>query len=171
MIYMFKQIHYCLQMFMINLEINVLKYMDLSFLSAPGLVWQACLKKTEVELELLTDINMLLMTESRIRGGICQSVHKYPEPNNKYMKNYNKTIGSSYLMYLDANNLYGWAMSKKLPVNGFKWENDLSRFNENFMKNYNENSDAGYFLEVDVEYPKKLWGSYKDLPFLPERKN
>ena len=61
-------------------------------------------------------------------------------------------------------------MSKKLPVNGFKWENDLSRFNENFMKNYNENSDAKYFLEVDIEYPKQLWSSHKDLPFLPERK-
>ena len=61
-------------------------------------------------------------------------------------------------------------MSQKLPVNGFKWENDLSRFNERFIKNYNENSDIGYFLEVDVEYPKKLFGSHKDLPFLPERK-
>ena len=72
--------------------------------------------------------------------------------------------------YLDANNLYGWAMSKKLPVNGFKWENDLSKFNENFIKNYNENSDVGYFLEVDVEYPKTSWGSHKELPFLPERR-
>ena len=61
-------------------------------------------------------------------------------------------------------------MSKKLPVNGFKWENDLSRFNENFIKNYNENSDVGYFLEVDIEYPKHLWGSHKVLPFSPERK-
>ena len=59
-------------------------------------------------------------------------------------------------------------MSKKLPVNGFKWENDLSKFNENFIKNYNENSDVGYFLEVDIEYPKQLWSSHKDLPFLPE---
>ena len=86
------------------------------------------------------------------------------------MKNYDKNIESSYLMYLDANNLYGWTMSQKLPVNGFKWEDDLSRFNEDFIKNYNENSDIGYFLEVDVEYPKKLFGSHKDLPFLPERK-
>ena len=61
-------------------------------------------------------------------------------------------------------------MSQKLPVNSFKWVNDLSRFNEDFIKNYNENSDTGYFLEVDVEYPKKLFSSRKDLPFLPERK-
>ena len=111
---------------------------------------------------------MLLMIEAGIRGGMCQSVHRYAKANNKYMKNYDKSIESSYLMYLDANNLYGWAMSKKLPVNGFKWENDLSRFNENFIKNYNENSDVGYFLEVDIEYPKQLWSSHKDLPFLPE---
>ena len=73
-------------------------------------------------------------------------------------------------MYLDANNLYGWSMSQKLPVNGFNWVNDLSRFNEDVMKNYNENSDIGYFLEVDVENPKKSFGSHKDLPFLPERR-
>ena len=113
---------------------------------------------------------MLLMIEEGITGGMCQSTHKYAKANNKYMKNYDKSIESSYLTYLDANNLYGWAMSQKLPVNGFKWENDLSRFNEDFIKNYNENSDIGYFLEVDVEYPKKLFGSHKDLPFLPERK-
>ena len=71
-------------------------------------------------------------------------------------------------MYLDANNLYGWAMSKKLLVNGFKWKNDLSRFNENFIKNDNENSDVGYFLEVHMEYPKQWWSSHKDLPFLPD---
>ena len=138
------------------------------FLSAPGLAWQACLKITNVNLELLTDVDMLLMIEAGIRGGMCQSTHRYAKANNKYMKNYDKSIESSYLMYLDANNLYGWAMSKKLPVNGFKWENDLSKFNENFIKNYNENSDVGYFLEVDIEYPKQLWSSHKDLPFLPE---
>ena len=113
---------------------------------------------------------MLLMIEARIRDGMCQSVHRYAKANNEYMKNYDKSIEPSYLMYLDTNNLYGWAMSKKLPVNGFKWENDLSTFNEIFLKNYNENSNVGYFLEVDIEYPKQLWSSHKDLPFLPERK-
>ena len=87
---------------------------------------------------------MLLMIEAEIRGGMCQSVHRYATANNKYMKNYSKNIESSYLKYLDASNLYGWAMSKTLPVNGFKWENDLSRFNENFIKNYNKNSDVGF---------------------------
>ena len=141
------------------------------FLSAPGLAWQACLKKTRVNLELLSDYDMLLMIESGIRGGICQSIHRYAGANNKYMKNYNKAIPSSYLMYLDANNLYGWAMCKKLPVSNFIWSDDLSKYNENFIKNYNKNSDYGSILEVDIEYPKTLWGLHKDLPFLSERKN
>ena len=98
-------------------------------MSAPGLAWQACLKKTKVELELLTDIDMLLMVEKGIRGGICQAIHRHAKANNKYMKNYNKDAISSYLMYLDANNLYGWAMSKKLPINSFKWVKNLSQFN------------------------------------------
>ena len=135
------------------------------FLSAPGLAWQACLKRIEVKLELLTDYHMLLMIEEGIRGGMCESIHRYAKASNKYMKNYDKNIESSYLMYSDANNLYGWAMSQKLPVNGFRWVHDASRFNEDFIKNYNENSDI-----VDVEYPKKLFDSQKDLPFLPERK-
>ena len=107
------------------------------FLSAPGLAWPACLKKTKVKLELLTDIDMLLMVEKGIRGGICQTIHKYTKANNEYLKDYDKDIVSSYLTHLDANNLYGWAMSQKLPVNSFKWVEKLSRFNEIFMKKYN----------------------------------
>ena len=140
------------------------------FLSAPGLAWQACLKKTGVKLELLTDYDILLMVEKSIRGGICQVIYRCAKAYNKYMSNHDKRKIISYLMYLDANNLYGWEMSLKLPVNGFKWVRDLSKFNESFIKNYNENSDRGYFLEVDVEYPKNLFNSHKDFTFLPERK-
>ena len=77
---------------------------------------------------------MLLMVEKGTRGGICQAIHSYAKANNKYMKNYDQDIISSYLMYLDANNLYGWAMSQKLPVNGFKWVKKSSIFNEIFIK-------------------------------------
>ena len=142
------------------------------FVSAPELAWQACLKITKVELELLTDINMLLMVEKGTRGGICQAIHRYAKANNKYMKNYDKNNESSYIEYLDANNLYGWAMSQKLPVNGFKWvkQKKLSKFNEDFIKKYDEDCNKGYFLEVDIDYPKELFNFHKDLPFLPERK-
>ena len=110
---------------------------------------------------------MLSMVEKGIQGGICRAIHRHAKVNNKYMKNYNKHIISSYLMYLDANNLYRWAMSQKVPMNGFKWVTKLSRFKERFIKNYNENSDMGYFLEVDIDYPKELFNLQKDLPFLP----
>ena len=96
------------------------------FLSAPGLAWQACLKKTEVKLELLTD----------------------PDMYNKYMgKKYDKNIELSYLMCLEANNLYGWAMSQKLPIDGFKWLEDLPKFNESFIKNYYGKSNKDIFLK------------------------
>ena len=138
------------------------------FLSLPGLAWQACLKRTNIELELLTDYDMVLMVEKGIRGGIFHSIHRYAKANNKYMKNYNNNEESSYIQYLDANNLYGWAMSEKLLVNGFKWF-DNDKINEEFIKNYNENDKKGYILEVDVKYPKKLHDLHSDLPFLPER--
>ena len=79
---------------------------------------------------------MLLMIENKIRGGISWAIHKYAKANNKYMKNYNKNTISPFLMYLDANNLYGWAICKKLPVSRFKWVKNLSEINEHFMKNY-----------------------------------
>ena len=81
------------------------------FVSAPGLAWQACLKKTGVKLELITDYDMILMIEKGITGGICQATHRYAKAHNKYMKNYDTSNESSYIKYLDANKLYGWAMS------------------------------------------------------------
>ena len=114
---------------------------------------------------------MLTMIEEGIRGGMCNAVYRHAKANNKYLKNYNKNIESSYLMYLDTNNLYGWAMSKRLSADSFKWikKDNLSKFNEKFIKDYDENSDKGYILEVDVEYPKNLHKLHRDLPFLPER--
>ena len=141
------------------------------FLLLPGLTWQACLKKTNIELELLTDYDMLLMVEEGIRGGIYHSIHRYAKVNNKYMKNYNNNEESSYIQYLDANNLYGWVMSKKLPVNGFRWldSDEINKINEEFIKSYNENDNKGYIFEADVKYPKRLHDLHSDLLFLPER--
>ena len=109
------------------------------------------------------------MHENSVRDGMCQATYRYAKANNKYMKNYDKNQESSYLEYLDANNLYGWAMCKKLPVNGFKWVTKLDKF-KCFIKNYNEDGDVGYFLDVDIEYPKNLHKMHSDLPFLPDRR-
>ena len=111
---------------------------------------------TRVKLELLIDIDMLLMVEKGIRGEICHEIHQYAKANNKYVKDYDKNKESLYHKYWDKNNLYGWAMSQKLPVNNFELIEDTSQLNEDFMKSYTEENDEGYFLEVDVQYPKQL---------------
>ena len=152
-----------------NMCIKVYELDPAHFLSAPGLAWQACLKKTEVELELLTDIDMLLMVEKQIRGGICHAIHRYAKTNNKYMKNYDKNEESSFLEYLDANNLYKFAMIQLLPGYNFKFVKNVSKIDEEFIKNYDEDSDKVYILEVDVEYPKNLHDLHSDLPFLTEK--
>ena len=141
------------------------------FVSAPGLAWQACLKKTNVKLELLTDNVILLMFEEGTRGGMCQATYRYAKANSKYISNHDKNKESSYIEYVDANNLYGWAMSQKLPVGDFKWidKDDMSKFNEQFIKNFDENSDKGYIFEVDVGYPENIRMLHSDLAFLPER--
>ena len=113
--------------------------------SAPWLAWQAALKKTKVNLDLLTDIDMLLMVEKGIRGEKCHSIYWYAKANNKYMKDYDENKGSSYIQYWDVNNLYGWGMSQNLLVNNFEWIKDTSQFNEDFMKNYIEESNEGIF--------------------------
>ena len=119
---------------------------------------------------MLTDYDMLLMIEEGIRGGICHAVHRYAKANNKYMKKYDKSKESSYIQYLDANNLYDAAMSEKLPMNGFKWVSGISRINKKLVKSYDKkNSEEGYKLEVDVDYPSKLHKLHSDIPFLPER--
>ena len=116
-----------------NMYINIYELDPANFHSAPGLAWQAALKMTKVKLDLLTDIDMLLIVEKSVRGVICHSIYRYAKANNKNMKNYDKNKESSYLQYWDANNLYGFAMSQKLPLNNFEWIKDTSQFNECFI--------------------------------------
>ena len=152
-----------------SLCLNTYKLDPGYFLSLPGLAWQACLKHSGIKLELISDIGMLLMLEEGIRGGICHSVFRHAKANNVYMKDYDKNKESSFLIYTDYNNLYGKAMSEKLPVDGFEWVDDISKIDENFIKNYDENSNVGYFIKADIEYPTELHNKHNDLPFLPER--
>ena len=156
------------------------------YYTAPGLSWDAALKKTGVELELLTDPDMLLMFEQGIRGGVSSIMTRYGKANNKYMKpslirqvmrfilkmfkrmmgedyldkDFNPNEPSKYLQYLDANNLYGWAMSKPLPTKGFKW---MSEAELQDWKNH------PCILEVDLEYPNELHDDHNEYPLAPER--
>ena len=155
-----------------NFRDNNLKIYGLDpahYFTSPGLSWDACLKITGVELELLTDINMLLMIEKCIRGGISMISNRYGKANNKYMgRSFNKNESSKYLMYLDANNLYGTAMCMKLPTHGFKW------MSKGEMENLFENQELHTWnktpciLEVDLEYPKKMHNLHNDYPLCPE---
>ena len=136
------------------------------FYTSPGLAWCTCLKCTQIMLELLTDPDMLLMFERRIRGGITQAVRKYPSANNKYMADkFDPNKGTTYLQYLDANNLYGWEMSQPLPTGGFKWTD----VNPSEISELSTRTDKSYVLEVDVSYPKELHNQHNDLPFVCER--
>jgi len=92
-------------------------------MTSPGLAWDAMLKMTKIELELISQINLQLFIEKGLRGGISYIAHRHGKANNKYMRDYNPQKEDSYLMYLDANNLYGWAMSQRLPTGNFKWVN------------------------------------------------
>ena len=139
------------------------------YYTSPGLAWDACLKLTGIELELLSDIDMLLMVENGIRGGISIISNRYGEANNKYMKDFNKNKLSKFLMYLDANNLYGCAMSEKLPTNGFKWltDKEIQKLYNNQIVQVWEKTPC--ILEVDLEYLEELHDAHNDYPFCPER--
>ena len=139
------------------------------YYTAPGLAWDAMLKMTGINLELLSDVDKLLMVEKGIRGGISIISNRYGKANNKYMKDYNKKEASKYLMYLDANNLYGAAMSEKLPVHSFKWMTNKeieNMFNNQIVQVWEK---TPCILEVDLEYPEELHDHHNDYPLAPER--
>ena len=139
------------------------------YYTAPGLAWDAMLKMTKINLELLSDVDKLLMVEKGIRGGISIISNRYGKANNKYMKEYNKKEASKYLMYLDANNLYGWAMSLKLPVHSFKWmtNKEIENIFNNQIAQVWEKTPC--ILEVDLVYPEELHDLHNDYPLCPER--
>lgn len=134
------------------------------FYTSPGLAWQAMMKETKCELALLTDIDMLLMIENGVRGGLVQSVVRYIKANNKHVPNNDPNKESVYIGYFDANNLYGWAMSMPLPYTGFMWKdpNTLGR-----IADLPREGDIGYILDFDFEYPDHLHEQHFDLPLLP----
>ena len=139
------------------------------YYTAPGLAWDAMLKMTKINLELLSDVDKLLMVEKGIRGGISIISNRYGKANNKYMKDYDKNKASKYLMYVDANNLYGWAMSLKLPVHSFKWmtNQEIENIFNNQIVQVWENTPC--ILEVDLIYPEELHDLHNDYPLCPER--
>ena len=153
-----------------NLCLKIYRLDPVYYYTAPGLAWDACLKMTNINLELLSDPNMLLMFEKGIRGGISIISNRYGEANNKYMGNrFNKNKLSKYLMYLDANNLYGSAMSEKLPIHSFKWltSGEMEKlFNNRVVQIWKK---TPCILEVDLEYPENLHDLHNDYPFCPER--
>ena len=136
------------------------------FHTSPGLAWQACLKCTGIKLELLTDPDMLLIFERRSRGGITQAVRKYVSAKKQHMEDrFNPKSESSYLQYLNTNNLYGWRMSQRLPAGGFKWVDA----NPNEISELATRTDKSYLLKADISYPKELHNPHNDLPFMCER--
>lgn len=136
------------------------------YYTLPGYTWDAMLKYTHITFELLTDIDMILFIERGIRGGLSQCSNRYAHANNKYMQSYDPLKSSSYLMYFDVNNLYGWAMCQPLPYADFQWIDNTSDFD---VLSIALDSPVGYVLEVDLEYPQRLHDSHSDLPFCPTR--
>ncbi|XP_068691376.1 uncharacterized protein [Montipora foliosa] len=154
-----------------NFRKTCLQYYKLDpchYFTSPGLSWDAMLKMTNIKLELMTDIDMFQFIEKGMRGGTSYIANRYGKANNKYMKTYDEKVPSKYIMYLDANNLYGWAMSQYLPTGGFRWMTE-KQINKIKLSKYNENSKKGLILEVDLEYPKKLHDLHNDYPLAPEK--
>ena len=135
------------------------------YYTSPGLFWDACLKMTGIELELISDSDMYLFIEIGLRGGLSVITQRKGVANNKFMNSYDKKSKSKYISYFDANNLYGWAMSQYMPYGGFKWIKP-EKFD---LDSVRENSKKGHILEVDLEYPKELHGLHNDYPYCPEQ--
>ena len=146
-----------------------LKYYELDpshYFSAPGLSWDAMLKMTGVKLEKISDIDKYLIIEKGTRGGISYIAKRYAKANNKYMSDYDSNKQSTFITYLDKNNLYGWTMSEYLPYSEFEWLENVDSFD---VMSINEKGDVGYILEVDLKYPNELHELHNDYPLAPEK--
>ena len=133
------------------------------YFSSPGLAWDAMLKMTGIKLDLITDIDMYLFIEKGLRGGISYISNRYSKANNKYMKDYDPKLDSKYIMYLDADNLYGWAMCQPLPSGNFKF------ISEKQFKKLIAKGKTNFIVECDLEYPKELHTVHNDYPLAPEK--
>ena len=154
-----------------NFRETCLQYYKLDpchYFTSPGLSWDAMLKMTDIKLKLIVDIDMFQFIEKGLRGGVSYIANRYGKANNKYMKEYDEKAPSKYIMYLDANNLYGWAMSQALPTGDFKWlsQKQIEKIN---LGKYTDDSKKGLILEVDLEYPTELHNSHNDYPLGPEK--
>ena len=138
------------------------------YFSAPGLSWDAMLKMTRVKLKLVDDIKMYLFIEKEMRGGISYISKRRSKAKNQYMECYDSRKESKFIMYWDANNVYGWGMSQPLPYDEFDWSTK-KEINELDLDSISENSSIGYILEVDIKYPDKLYDFHNDYPLAPEK--
>ena len=154
-----------------NFRKTCLQYYKLDpchYFTSPGLSWDAMLKMTDIKLELMVNIDMFQFIEKGMCGGISYIANRYGKANNKYMKKYDEKARLKYIMYLGANNLYGWAMSQYLPTDGFKWlpPKQIEKIN---LGKYTDDSKKGLILEVDLEYPTELHDLHNDYPLGPEK--
>ena len=146
-----------------------LKYYELDpchYFSSPGLSWDAMLKMTGVKLEKISDIDKYLFIEKGLIGGISYITERYAKANNKYMSDYDLNKPSTFITYLDKNNLYGWSMSEYLPYGEFEWLENVDEFD---VMSINEKSEIGCFLEIDLKYFDELHELHNDHPLAPEK--
>ena len=136
------------------------------YYTSPGLSWDALLKLSSMKLELFTDYNMYLFIEKGMRGGISTEMQRYCKASNPYLHDYDPEKETSCILYLDANNLYGWAMSQPLPVENFRWTRVMPT--EEQIMSWQVNRQTGYILEVDLEYPQELHDKHNSYPLAPE---
>ena len=154
-----------------NFRKTCLQYYKLDpchYFTSPGLNWDSMFKMTNIKLGLMTDVDMFQFIEKGMHGGVSYIANRYGKANNKHMIKYDENAPSKYIMYLDANNLYNWAMSQYLPTGNFRWMTD-KEINKIDLAKYKENSKKGLILEVDLEYPQQLHDLHNNYAVAPEK--